>query len=135
MTVREIFVCAVLALAACGHAAVSSAQEAGQPRKGNAGAAEARALLDKAKKKLQAAQTLTVEFDTTASPGQAFTREGEMFLERPNRYRVEKIGGVMVPQRELRYLSNGQTVTKVNEQNFIAYEQPVRRENFFLGVN
>src|SRR5687768_5615224 len=52
---------------------------------------EARALLDKAKAKLKQVKTMAVEIDSGYEPSRFFTLSGEMFLERPNRFRVESI--------------------------------------------
>src|SRR5688572_5885833 len=84
----------LLACALLGMSNPLQAQDAEAVKKQQGTAPQARALLDKAKAKLQAVQSLTVEYDTNAYPGKFFTREGEMVLERPNRYRVEKIIGM-----------------------------------------
>ncbi|MGH8236654.1 MAG: hypothetical protein ACREXP_06470 [Steroidobacteraceae bacterium] len=98
--------------------------------------ARARTLLDAAKNKLQSIPSLVVDFQANGSPTTFFDRTAEIALERPNRFRVESIGGAVVEERTLRTVSDGQTIsTYIGEESFVAYEQPVRRENFFLGQN
>lgn len=98
--------------------------------------ARARALLDSAKKKLQSIQSLLVDFQANAAPTSYFDRTAEIALQRPNRFRIESIGGAVVEERSLQVVSDGQTISSyLGGESFVAYEQPLRRENFFLGQN
>jgi outer membrane lipoprotein-sorting protein len=113
----------------------AGAQDAQTAKRQRATAPEARALLDKVKAKLAGVRSMAVDYELNGNPKQMFTRQGELFMERPNRYRMEAITGLTTERRDLRFLSDGQNVTSINDKFFIAYEKPIRRENFFLGVN
>jgi len=96
---------------------------------------QARALLKAAAAKLQGLRSLTADYESNRAPTKNFDRAGRISLERPNRFRVERVGGAVVEERVLQVLSDGKTVTNINTSDFVAYEKPVHRENFFLGAN
>ncbi|WP_221032585.1 hypothetical protein [Actomonas aquatica] len=97
---------------------------------------EARALLDEAKAKLLSLQSLVADFESTRGGStKNFDKQSEIYLERPNKFRVERVTGAVVEERNLIAVSDGVTVTKINRYNFAAFEQPVRAENFYLGQN
>jgi hypothetical protein len=84
---------------------------------------------------MQAIKALVVDYEVNGEASKYFDKQAEIFLERPNRFRVERITGVIVERRDLTHLSDGQTITVIDEGNFAAFDKPLRRENFFLGVN
>ncbi|WP_438480493.1 DUF2092 domain-containing protein [Oleiharenicola lentus] len=97
---------------------------------------QARALLDAAKAKLKSLKSLVADYESTRGAStKNFDKQGEVSLERPNKFRIEAVGGAVVEERTLRAVSDGQLVTTINEYNFAAFEKPVRAENFFLGQN
>ncbi|MEJ1971977.1 MAG: DUF2092 domain-containing protein [Lacunisphaera sp.] len=96
----------------------------------------ARALLDEAKARLKSLQSLVVDYEATRGAStKNFDKQSEVSLERPNKFRIEAVNGAVVEERSLLAVSDGQTVTTINEDNFAAFEKPVRAENFFLGQN
>lgn len=95
----------------------------------------ARALLDEAKARFRSLRTLVADFQINRRPTQNFDREGELSLERPARFRVEAIHGAVVEERTLIAVSDGTTVSRIDERNFVAYAQAVHPDNFFLGQN
>lgn len=100
--------------------------------------AKAQALLDAAKDKLRGLDSLVA--DTNAgtgewSPTRYFRKTGEVFLQRPNRFRVEDVGWSLNKDRSLSAVSDGRTVTRFDKEKFISYKKPVRPEHFFLGHN
>src|SRR5687768_611056 len=69
-------------------ASVAQAQDSETVKKQNATAPQAKVLIDRVKAKLMAIDSLVVDFDLDSSLGTNFTRDGEMFLQRPNKFRV-----------------------------------------------
>lgn len=95
----------------------------------------ARALLDEAKAKLKSVHSLIADFERSRTPTKNFDRNHEIVLERPNRFKVMSVKGAVVEERTVLAVSDGRTVTTLEEETFIAYEKPLRAENFFLGQN
>src|SRR5262245_45223219 len=77
----------------------------------------ARALLDAAQAKIRSIPALVVEFEGGTAPDQDFDREAEIFLEKPNRFRIETIHGAAVEERKAAVVSDGQTVTHLDAGN------------------
>src|SRR5688572_25554531 len=77
----------------------SHAQGVDTAKRQRATAAEARTILAKMKAKLADTRTLTVDYELNAEARRFFTRQGELLLERPNRYRMEDITGLTTEQR------------------------------------
>lgn len=140
-------VCLLLQAAPAVKAADAQAAEASDSRK-EAGATEdprARALLNAAKEKLKGIDSIDVDIETNNSPSKGFDRNGELFLERPNRFRLDKIEGAITEERRQVAVSDGQRVTRIDNEHisqsfsdsehFVSYGKPVRAENFFLGFN
>jgi outer membrane lipoprotein-sorting protein/peroxiredoxin len=136
-----LILAALFVLAAGAFAPVAHAQEkssAADDKKKPVGMKQdpkARQILDAAKAKLMSLKSLTADYESNRQPTKNFDRQSEIFLERPNRFRVEQVGGAVVEERVLQALSDGQMVSTFNSGDFVAYEKPIRKENFFLGIN
>lgn len=98
--------------------------------------ARARTLLDEAKARLLSLQSLVADFESTRGAStKNFDRQSEIILERPARFRIESVRGAVVEDRELIAVSDGVTVSTIQDAQFAAFERPVRAENFFFGQN
>src|SRR5688572_5119430 len=74
-------------------------------------AAQAQAILDRAKSKLEETKSLVVEYEFTWDAKKGFDRQMEITMERPNRFRIDQLNGLVVETRQLMMLSDGQNVS------------------------
>src|SRR5688572_4190057 len=83
--------------------AVAQVPKPGDPVKALRQDPKARAILDAAKAKLNVAKTLIADYEGPpySSSTKDFERSTEIFLERPNRFRVEWIVGAITEERIL----------------------------------
>jgi hypothetical protein len=100
---------------------------------------EARKFLDEAKAKMLSFPAMSVDIEVARSCGtsssQNFDRTGTIILQRPNKFRIEKIVGPMDETAKLIAVSDGQKVTRLADDYYVAYEKPVRAGSFYMGQN
>jgi hypothetical protein len=92
-------------------------------------------VLAEAKAAMQAVQGLVVDYQSNGAPTQYFDREGEITLRRPASFSIYTISGMIAEKRKMVAVSDGTTVTRMDEHDFLAYRKPVRSINFFMGQN
>jgi peroxiredoxin len=102
---------------------------------------QARKLLDEAKAKIMGIAALIVDVEepvlclTAGDAAKDFEKTGTLTMQRPNKFRIEKVVGGTQRKGQLVAVCDGQKVTRMDDAWFVAYEKPVRAGAFFLGQN
>src|SRR5688572_27684691 len=132
MTIFKVFIFFLLGLTVAMPMATSAQIQHGASTDKNqrATALEARTILGKAKAKLQQAGSLIADYELSSNLTKSFDKQMEITLEKPNRFKVEKVTGLVVKKKEVITLSDGQFVSFIDEHNFITYEKPLRKDSF-----
>jgi outer membrane lipoprotein-sorting protein len=97
----------------------------------------ARELLDEAKARLMGISSLTVDVGY-GLPDIHFDLSEEITLERPNRFKLVSISGMMQDIRKQEVVCDGESVTDLRHatpDKSIVFDKKLRSESFFLGVN
>jgi hypothetical protein len=121
----------------------TSATATGEAKAGkaplSANEAKARQMLDEAKAKILALSSLIVDIEQPTrcgiTPAKNFEKTGQITLQRPNKFKVERLVGTVVRKTKVLAVSDGERVTRFEDNDFVAYQKPVRANNFFLGHN
>jgi hypothetical protein len=100
---------------------------------------QARKLLDEAKAKILSINSLIVDIEQPKrcgiGPSKNFEKTGQIVLQRPNKFKVERLVGTVVRKPKLLSLSDGERAIRFDDNDFVAYEKPVRSNSFFMGHN
>jgi peroxiredoxin/outer membrane lipoprotein-sorting protein len=101
----------------------------------------ARELLDQVKAKLMGCKSILVDFSSgfAARPDAYFDKTGEITMERPNRFKIVRLSGLMNEKTDVQFLCDGQTVSDMRkahaDSNFMILDKKVRANSFYLEVN
>jgi peroxiredoxin len=110
-----------------------------KPAPKSANEREARRLLDEAKAKILSIPALMVDVELPVrcgvGPAKHFEKSHQITLERPNKFRVDKMVGTVNRTPQLEAVCDGTRITRMEDAMFVAYEKPLRADFFFMGYS